>query len=87
LAFLYVLTSLDNKGARAFYYLSSVIGAVGPFFAWPAILIAYIVHATLNTKAYSSYSYIVVKHLLFFIYNLVIAFFALECLFPIYSWY
>ena len=87
LAFLIVLVSLDSEGSRALYYWSSMIASLGPFVLWPATFVGYLVHAILYVPSYSSYSYMVVKILLFFIYDLVISFMALETLFPIYNWW
>ena len=49
----------------------------------------YLAFGTKNLSNFSSsgYSFIVVKSFLFFLYNLLIVFLALETLFPIYSWY
>ena len=101
LVFLYAIFNTDSVGARRLYWRSTLLTALGPWVAWPITWIAYIVHAVLyrNTvKSYQEfnsngyyigikYSYIVVKTLLFFIYNLIIVFVSFESFFPIYEWY
>ena len=56
-------------------------------FGWPILFIAYVAHSYLYRTAYTSEKYIVVKFLLFLIYNLIVAFFAFETLFPTYDWW
>ena len=79
--------SLDDEGARGNFFYSGIVGASVPLFGWPIVLLAYLADSYLYRSTYSSVNYIVVKFLLFFIYNLVIAFFAFETLFPAYAWW
>ena len=81
--------SLDAESWRSTYYQSSLIAFMNVLFVGPGVLIASIVHASITPSAYStnSTSYIVVKNLLFFIYNLIAFFLGLECVFPIYVWW
>ena len=100
LVFIYAVLNLDSVSARRLYWRSVLITATGPWFAWPITLIANITHAVLyrNTdRTYQEfdgdyfvsikYSYIVVKNLLFFLYNLIMVFISFETFFPIYEWY
>ena len=101
LVFIYVLFNLDKVGARRLYWRSTLLTALGPWLVWPITLIGNIVHAVLFKDTLQSYwdfeldgtyvgiwySYIVVKNLLFFLYNLIIVFISFETFFPIYEWY
>mmetsp|Transcript_15816 Transcript_15816/g.18808 ORF Transcript_15816/g.18808 Transcript_15816/m.18808 type:complete len:152 (-) Transcript_15816:260-715(-) len=88
LFFLVPLTfSLDSEGKRKNYFYSSLFASFAPIFLWPILLVAYVVHAYLNKSKYSSTSYMVVKYLLFFIWDLLVAFWAFETIFPMYSWW
>ena len=101
LIFIYAIFNLDSVSARRLYWRSTLLTALGPWLVWPITLIANIVHAVLYNDQLQSYwdfeldgtyvgiwySYIVVKNLLFFIYNLIIVFISFETFFPIYEWY
>ena len=78
---------VDDEGGRGSFYYSSLLSAFGPLLGWPVTLGAYITHAWLYRTAYSSVTYMVVKYLLFLIWNLVIAYFCFETLFPVYGWW
>ena len=79
--------TLDSEGSRATFYYSLSIAAILPLIVWPVFLILYIIHAYISVATYSSVTYIVIKYLLFLIYNLIVAFFCFETLFPVYGWW
>ena len=85
--FIVLLFDLDGEGSRGLYYWASLISVIAPFIVWPMTFIAYLVHSFLYQETYSSTSYLVVKVLLFLIYNLLIIFFDYETVFPIYMWW
>ena len=101
LVFLITIFNTDSVTFRRLYWRSTLLTALGPWIAWPITWIAYIAHAVLYRNSVTSYqefstdgyyigikySYIVVKTLLFFIYNLIIVFVSFESFFPIYEWY
>ena len=88
LVFLLTIRNLESESARGRFWKSTLLTALGPWLAWPITLIANIVHATLYKSSNTTYmvlqadgtykgtkdSYIVVKNLLFFIYNIIIVF-------------
>ena len=74
-------------GWRKTYFLSSFIASWGPIVIWPLALIGYLLHSLLNISDYSSISYIVVKLLLFVIYDLIAVFFVFENMWPTYKWW
>ena len=101
IVFLLTIRNLDSADVRGRYWYSTLFTALGPWIIWPITLIANIAHATLYRNSVTSYqefeddgtyigvnySWIVVKNLLFFIYNLIIVFISFETFFPIYEWW
>ena len=85
--FIVLIFDLDGEGSRGMYYWASLISVIAPFIFWPLTFIGYLIHSFMYQATYSSTSYIVVKILLFLIYNLVVIFFDYETVFPIYMWW
>ena len=72
---------------RSIYFWTSFIASWTIFIIWPLVLIGYIVDASINPSNYTGIGYIVVKILLFTIYNVVFGFLFFEVMWPVYDWW
>ena len=93
LSLFWLSLDVNDEGGRGSFYYSSLITAFAPLLGWPITLGFYLVHGWIywnDPKVYvalSPVTYIVVKNLLFLIWNLIVAYFLFETLFPVYGWW
>ena len=85
--FFALISDLNNEEYRGTFYWLSFYSIAAPFVVWPITFLSYLTHSFLYTSTYTTASYIVVKALLFLIYNLLVVFFDYETLFPVYDWW